>query len=348
MMHAKGAAGVRRKFLYVGLFTAFYIFMSLLLYQGDVSSLWVFGPNDQTFLLMQAVEFFLLLLIINLFNNIDKNEVCLYIKYSFYVFVISILFESMATNALHVPITYFPGYRDVASYREAVAGNYYRPFGLIGNAPMNGSALVVLMWFYLGLSGKKGFDALRIQTLTFVTLVANFSGQALFTYFASILIYFCRFNSRNILIFFTVALSLHVILQYQLLGWKFSYEYFFRMFEYLNISENLKGMSMTEWMFGIMANKPTLDDIANEFYPIFSVQRFGCILSLYFWGMILFQKCSRPLKMGMYAVLIGSLHYATILTIVLQVPLVIVMLNLNKQNNDTPVLPCDDLVVTYQ
>lgn len=331
MMRVDGAFCLKPISVYVGIFSVVYITVALLLYEGGMSGLLAFESHSQTFLMMLAVQFFLLVVIINLVGNIDNNDVTIYIKYVYYVFLISILLESLLTNLFHVPISFFPGYKESFYYNQPVTGNYYRPFGLIGSAPMNGSALVVFMWFYLSLAKKTGRDALVIYALTFATLIVNFSGQAMLTFLATILLFHMRANLKNIMIFIVLVLLIHCTLYYEWLGWKLSYPYIMRMMEYLNISEIMGELSMRDYLFGAMSNKTSLNFITMEFYPLFSISRFGFILTLFLWGLILFQKCNRPMKMGLYAVIIGSLHYGTLLAIVLQVPLAIVLLNMKNQ-----------------
>jgi hypothetical protein len=65
----------------------------------------------------------------------------------------------------------------------------------------------------------------------------------------------------------------------------------------------------------------------TEFYLIWSGVRYGLIITFIMWIIILFQKVNRNIRIGLWAVLIGSLHYGTVMLSELQLPLAMLIVN---------------------
>lgn len=312
----------------VALFTTFYVFISVCLFKGTFADWFRFGPHDQTFLLLQAIQFFLFIVIVSLVGKIDREQYVQYVTYVFVLLLATTFIESFATNVLNAPHSIFPAYRESWVYNQPVIGNYCRPFGLTGSAPMNASIMVVMMWLYIGLKEKRGVAALKIHAVTIIALLANYSGQAILSYVATIMLYSFRLKTKHLIDLTFIFGIAHIVLSTGLLGDRLTYAYMFRVLEYLTFGETMSVLSITHVLFGALGNVPALNEITNEFHLVHSIARFGLIVTMFMWILILSHKAeNREIKMGLWAAFFGSLHYASILIVVLQVPLALLLVN---------------------
>lgn len=312
----------------VTFFTAFYVLISVAYFKGVCADWVAFGPHDQTFLLLQAIQFFLFIIIAGLVGPIDRKQYTQYITYIFVLLLATTFIESFAVNVLHVASSNFPAYRESWVYNQKVIGNYYRPFGLTGSAPINASIMVVMMWLYIGLKEKRGVAAFKIHVLTILALLVNYSGQGLLTYVITVILYQFRFRIKNLILVGSFCVGMHIILSKGFLGWKITYVYFVRVLKHFNFNEIISVLPLKYLLFGALGNMASFGKMTIEFYLLHSVSRFGIILTMFMWILILGHRAeNRAIKMGLWAAFFGSLHYASILIVILQVPLALLLVN---------------------
>lgn len=309
--------------------TLFFVTVSLARYEGTFAEIQGFSSLSFAMLTLQATQLFVLIFIMSFIRELTRNEIINFLKYTLYILIASIIIEALATNALGVPSKIFPTYRD-SVYYVAKAGTYQRPFGLTGSAPMNGSILVVIFWFYLGLEKITFGKKCTLHALVWLALALNLSGQAILSHICASILYIFRFDRKGVIKFCACIIGFHIILLHgEMIYYKLSYEYLFNVLQYANLDLIWQRISATDVLFGAMKNVKSIDPISAEVFPVFALGRFGGIQNLLFWGTIFFpllrKRVSKGVKVALVSVLIGSLHYASVLIIILQVPLALLL-----------------------
>lgn len=305
----------------VGYFTA----CSLIRYNQFFSGLLNFKPSGFFSLFLQSTQFFWVVFLVSILRPMTLRQVKWYLKYLIILLVLTTFFESIATNLFHVPSEYFPGYRSSYAYK-ASPGSYQRPFGLIGSAPMNASILVILVWLYQGMKPLSRSHKIFLHSITFLTVCLNYSGQAFFAYMVAWALYVFKWDYKGTFRVFVAVCLLHLILSFgDLVHYKLSYEYVASVLRYAHFTESLRILNMEDIIFGAMSNVRELDVLTMELYPVYALSRYGIVHSLLFWTLILFPllrtDVSKAAKVALVSALVGSLHYASIYIIFLQIPL---------------------------
>lgn len=310
---------VRRELLFVSYFICSYSLLVILIQTPSLDEFYAWSPTQTPRLLFQAISMFLVFVFMNLLKPLTQKRWHQFIRYSYNIFVITIVAEWVLVNVLGVPNSLMPGFRDSHSYSMAYE-SYYRPFGLTGNSSVNGALLVTALWMLL-LSGTTKFVG-RYIVLTGFVLFLNNSGQAYLVYFLS-LIYYCfsvtKGVKRVILALMFVFLMGYILFSGVIS--KFSYEYILTMLQFIGLdsimamdqlSRILGGYSKYSWVY---ENSRFL----TEFYPVYAISRFGFFLFLMTWVYIFWQLPKKNRGLMFLVLFFGSIHYPTILFVETQV-----------------------------
>jgi hypothetical protein len=313
------------------LFSVTFVAISLFRYEGILLTLFESGSLGFPFLTLQATQFFFVIFIVALAGPIDRTSLATFVKYVWLTLVITILVEAIATNFFGVNSKYFFGYLNIHAY-VADPGTYQRPFGLIGSAPMNGSILVILLWLYLGLQELPLRGRIWAHTATVVALLFNQSGQATLTYVAGWIFLFFRPSFKGWFKVLIGVLVFHLVLSYgKIIHYKLTYDYLKNTLRYLHIYEYWRILTPGDVIFGAMTNAKEIDHIVTEFYPVHALSRYGILHTLTQWTVLflplLKRSANKHIYISLISVLIGSLHYASVYIIFLQVPLAMYLVN---------------------
>lgn len=300
-----------------------YTLTAIVRFEGNLEKWFQFGPNDQTFLLVQTVQFFVIISIISLAKAFERSEIKQFAGYFYFVLVSTAMFESLLTNFFGVPQSFFPAYFESYAYNAPVIGNYYRPFGLTGNAPIHATMIVISMWIYFGFSETKAKTTLAIHIITFFALSIMYSGQAFIAYILSLIYYYFRARPLNIFILLISLFIIHIIFQNQILGSRMSYDYILRVLKELSFEETFYSLSSWDIVFGALGKELELH---TEFYPLYFLARSGIIIILIIIFLFLRGGYNKKIKAAYISVIIGSLHYGTFMLAEIQFLLALIIL----------------------
>lgn len=272
-----------------------------------------FSSSGHLKLTYQATSFFMVVILTALLPKLSKKQ-SNRLFYTYYVTILTtIIGEWILVNMLGVSNSLMPAYRSAHGYYEAYNG-FYRPFGLTGVAPVNGSMLVIATWIMILF--VRPSRAKYYLTLTLAALVLNNSGQALLAFFTTCAMYFAGRYKRVVRSFiFAIGTGMLIGVIYSGIFSKMSIDYILNVNQYWHF-EIFDQMDITHIIFGGYSYyKDLFSGFSTEFYPIYAVSRFGLLLTLSTWIYIWLKLPLRGKWILFAALFLGSIHYATILYI---------------------------------
>ena len=310
---------IRRKLLFLGYFICGYSLLVIVIQTPSLQELAKWSPVGTPRLLFQATSMFLVFAFVNLLNPLSDDKLCRFLKFSYNLFALTIVIEWLLVNVVGISNSMMPAAFDSPSYLGAI-GSFYRPFGLTGNAPVNGALLVTALWILL--SCDKTISATRYVILTGLVLYLNNSGQEFAVFFFSVS-YYCFTKTRGIgrYLLMTLLVSCFGSIVFSGIIDKISYDYILYMLRFLGL--NSIGM-MAHWrqIFGGYGKYSWLfEDRTNmtEFYPIYTITHFGFLLTVVTWLFIYISLPKKNKGLIFLTLLVGSIHYPMILFVEAQV-----------------------------
>ena len=283
-----------------------------------------------------AIGFFLFTIIFRLIGDMNHKDLKTFFILFFYISIISILLEVFLINILHFDQSIIPTFRDSTSYKSPVnvfGFSYFRPYGLTGSAPVNGCLVVILMWVVYLQNNKSRY---LIVSLPVILLTA--SGSAIITLVGSFAAYMFLGTKNKIFIFLILLLGLVAIISAQsnastsfaVEGFqKINLDYLIYFFNFLRIEENILNMNILHNIFGGLGSYQDIyADPSNntEWYFIYSVSRFGLIITLVIWVFIFVRLRFGNYQIVAVSIFLSCLHVGTIL----YVPTIIIFCILEK------------------
>ncbi len=293
----------------------FHLFLVFVLNHPTVNDLLDFSASSYLKLYYQAVSLFLVVILISLLPPMTIVHAKRLLYFFYVVFLMSIVVEWFLVNIFGISNTLMPAYRDSYSYYLAFQG-FYRPFGLVGNAPINGCMLVFATWVMIVY--VRPSRANYFLLLTLIALLLNNSGQALLAFFITTAMYF-SLRARSVIRFLVLLASLCMIVAiiYFNVFSKLSLDYVLYLMEFLTVSI-IHEMDVTRIFFGGFAYYKDIF-LTTEVYFIYAVERFGLIVTILTWIYIWFRLPTAKKTLFFSALFLGDIHYAMILHIPLLV-----------------------------
>lgn len=284
-----------------------------------------FTPNGHLKLFYLATSIFLVTILLMMLPRLTQNQAAKIFGFYYWGILITIAGEWILVNMCGISNSLMPAYRDSPTYYEAYHG-LYRPFGLTGNASVNGSMLVVATWI-MALFVRPA-RTLFYWTLALVTLILNNSGQALLSFFITSAMYFAgRRKGIARIPVFAIGIALCGGIIYSAALSKLSLDYLLNVNQYWGF-EIFKEMDVIHIIFGGYSfyNDVFMAlDHQTEFYPVYAISRFGLLSTIATW-IYLWSKLPIKGRLVLFVSLfIGSIHYPVIWHIPLLVLVAILM-----------------------
>lgn len=312
---------VRKESVYLAIGVVLYCLLTLVAQGFSIGEIAEWSPNKTPRLLFQAISLFVIIAFVGLLRPLPEMKLNEFILRSYQLFALTILVEWVLVNLFAVPNSMMPGYRDSIFYASQFEATY-RPFGLTGNASVNGSLLVIALWILVSLGKIKSVH--RYILATGLILILNNSGQALLVYLASVIFYYIKVTHG--LARYAVAAALIGIAATAVFSGiftKISYDYIMSVLRFVGI-ENIILMDATSQIVGgYGAYSWIYEDVrlTTEFYPIYAISRFGYLLFGLTWLYIILRLPRNNRTLIALALFLGSIHYPTILFVETQVVL---------------------------
>lgn len=326
---------VQKGVLNIVLFLLLYLLVVMMINQITITDSLDFSPNGHLKLSYQATSLFMIVVLIALLPQLSQNQSNRLFSIYYAVILTAIIGEWILVNMLGVSNSLMPAYRNSPGYYEAYNG-FYRPFGLTGNAPVNGSMLVVATWIMILFVQPS--RARRYLALTLIALLLNNSGQALLSFFMTCAVYLAgRYRGLVRPLVFTIGSCMLWGVVYSGIFSKLSLDYILNINQYW-FFEIFNQMDITRVIFGgysFYQDLFTNPDYNTEFYPVYAVSRFGLLLTLTTWIYLWLKLPSRGRLVLFTALFIGSIHYATILYIPLLVLIAVLIATRSSSDINT-------------
>lgn len=319
--------GVPKKALNLMVLLLLYLAAVIVINRVTAPQFFDFSAAGHLKLSYQATIFFMVIILVTMLPRLSKHAANRLFDVYYLVMLTTICGEWVLVNMLGVSNTLMPTYQAALSYSESFRG-IFRPFGLTGNASVNGSMLVAATWIMI--LHVRPARAKYYLPLTLLALVLNNSGQALLAFFITCALYLAgRYRGAARYLAFAIITCAICGFIYSGVFEKLSLDYLLNINQYW-LFGIFGGMDITRIIFGGYSfYKEHFSDprYYTEFYPVYAMSRFGLLMTFATWG-YLWSKLPRKGRAILFAALFfGSIHYGSILYIPLLVLLAVLIVN---------------------
>jgi hypothetical protein len=283
---------------------------------------------------IQYLSLFGIIFIASSQKNFDRFNFNNIASFFFWICFLTIFLEFVLVNFLGISKSVFPAARlDSPVYMANIFG-FHRPFGLTGQASVNGCLLILS---YL-LVHEFNIHRLYHSLLALIGIIMTISGQAILV--GIITIFLLNTDKLNAsipikLFLLSIASALLFIFLKTDFFFKISWDYLMRfIFEWSNIENVLFILTPSQWFLGTLGDIFIQAGKTSEFYLITSIFLWGLFFTSIFWifNWLLLSK-SRYAKTWFVVIFISSLHYPTIFFIEAQIIIALVYFAHQKKSS---------------
>lgn len=263
--------------------------------------------NEYFFIyLYQFLSIYFLTAFIVLFGRCPDKKIVLLARLIFYIAFLSIFFEFCGVNFIGIPKEHFPATRYSFSYFEGFNG-WHRPFGLTGQASVNGGILLFSYLLLLELNICKLKHFIMLLVGVFLTI----SGQAIIsTIIILMLLHIKKYKTISVKASLTfLGFGLLLIVMNANIFQKLSMDYVIYVLIANSDIKTIADLNSFQLMFGAMG----MVIGHSEVFFVESVLRYGLVFTTLFWGFVwlVVREAALP-TIWFIACILTSLHYPTV------------------------------------